>query len=71
MSLCLCVFYSMNLYRFFKVLWRTLVPQIVARTAGSIASRIGYIRTDVITRCLAAIILTNFKCFEVRNSNSC
>jgi hypothetical protein len=33
--------------------------------------KMGYIRNDVITRCLAAIILTNFKCLEARNSNSC
>jgi hypothetical protein len=38
-----------------------MLPQIVTRTAGSIASRMGYIRNDVITRCLVAIILTNFK----------
>jgi hypothetical protein len=43
-----------------------MLPQIVTRTAGSIASRMGYIRTDVITRCLVAIILTNFKCLEAQ-----
>jgi hypothetical protein len=48
-----------------------MLPQIVTRTTGSIASRMGYIRNNVITRCLAAIILTNFKCLDARNSNSC
>jgi hypothetical protein len=43
-----------------------MLPQIVTRTAGSIASRMGHIGTDVITRCLAAITLTNFKHLEAR-----
>jgi hypothetical protein len=31
-TLCLCVYYSMNLYRFFEVLWCSMLPQIVRRT---------------------------------------
>jgi hypothetical protein len=39
-----------------------MLPQIVTRTAGSIASRMGYIRTDIITRCLAAINQLQVSC---------
>jgi hypothetical protein len=68
-SMCFLFYESIDFLKFYCVLY--MLPQIVTRTAGSIDSRMGNIRNDVLTRCLAAIILTNFKCLELRNSNSC